>query len=118
MFIAMNRFHVVTQHEHEFEGVWRERDLLLADIPGFVQFHLLRGPRSETYTLYSSHTVWASRTDFEAWTKSEAFREAHRSAGSYGHLYFDRPNFEGFEVVQSLLSGLTANTEASGRAGG
>ena len=102
MFIAMNRFQVVPQHEREFEQVWKERDTHLTDVPGFIEFHLLRGPRSETYTLYSSHTVWASRADFEAWTRSEAFREAHQSAGSHGHLYLDHPHFEGFEVLQHV----------------
>ena len=102
MFIAMNRFQVVPQYESEFEQVWKERDTHLADVPGFIEFHLLRGSRSETYTLYSSHTVWASRADFEAWTKSEAFREAHQSAGSHGHLYLDHPRFEGFDVLQRL----------------
>ncbi len=102
MFIAMNRFQVVPQDEREFEQVWKERDTHLADVPGFIEFHLLRGPRSETYTLYSSHTVWASHADFEAWTRSEAFREAHRSAGSHGHLYLDHPRFEGFDVLLSL----------------
>ena len=95
MFIAMNRFQVVPQYEQEFVQVWKERDTHLADVPGFVEFHLLRGPQSETYTLYSSHTVWNSREDFEAWTKSQAFRDAHRSAGSHSHIYLDHPRFEG-----------------------
>lgn len=102
MFIAMNRFQVVPQYEREFERVWSERDTHLANVPGFVEFHLLRGPRSEPYALYSSHTVWASHADFAAWTKSDAFREAHRSARSHGHLYLDHPRLEGFEVILSL----------------
>ena len=47
------------------------------DVPGFVEFHLLRGPEREDHVLYSSHTIWRSRDDFEAWTRSEAFRLAH-----------------------------------------
>jgi hypothetical protein len=26
--------------------------------PGFVPFHLLKGPEAEDHTLYASHTVW------------------------------------------------------------
>ena len=48
---------------------------------GFVEFHLLKGPEAEDHTLYASHTVWKNRASFEAWTKSEAFRAAHASAG-------------------------------------
>jgi len=72
MFIAMNRFQVRHDHENEFEDVWKNRDTRLKDVPGFVEFSLLRGPDHETYTLYSSHTLWASRDAFEAWTKSRS----------------------------------------------
>jgi heme-degrading monooxygenase HmoA len=69
--------------------------------PGFVEFHLLKGPEAEDHTLYASHTVWESRAVFEAWTKSEAFRAAHAIAGSNKPLYLGHPQFEGFEVRQS-----------------
>jgi heme-degrading monooxygenase HmoA len=102
MYIAMNRFRVRRGHEAEFEAVWRNRDTHLTEVPGFVEFHLLRGPEREDHTLYSSHTVWRSYADFEAWTKSEAFRKAHANAGDNKHLYLDKPEFEGFEVVHDV----------------
>lgn len=101
MFIAMNRFQVARGREAEFEEIWRSRDTQLASVPGFQTFHLLRGPEAEDYTLYSSHTVWAARSAFEDWTKSEAFRTAHRDAGNHRGLYLGHPKFEGFEVVLS-----------------
>jgi heme-degrading monooxygenase HmoA len=61
----------------EFEQVWMSHDSHLDKLPGFVAFHLLKGPGAEDHTLYASHTVWESRAVFEAWTKSEAFRAAH-----------------------------------------
>ena len=81
MFIAMNRFKVVPGAEADFEQVWTSRDTHLQGVPGFVTFHLLRGPQRDDHTLYSSHTIWHSYGDFEAWTQSEAFRAAHRNAG-------------------------------------
>src|SRR6266852_5601048 len=68
MFIAMNRFQVIRGSEADFETVWTSRDTHLRDVPGFVTFHLLRGPEREDHTLFASHTIWASRADFEAWT--------------------------------------------------
>ena len=65
-------------------------------------FQLLRGPEADDHTLYASHTVWLSRSDFEAWTKSEAFRRAHANAADTRGLYSERPRFEGFEVVQQV----------------
>ena len=78
MYIAMNRFKVQNGSEEAFEDVWKNRDSSLSEMKGFKEFHLLRGPVNETegYTLFASHTVWASQEDFIAWTKSENFRAA------------------------------------------
>jgi heme-degrading monooxygenase HmoA len=105
MFIAMNRFRVRKDSETAFEQVWMNRETHLEKVPGFVEFHLLKGPQAEDYTLYASHTVWQSRAAFEAWTKSEAFRAAHNRAGENKPLYLDHPQFEGFEVKQTVRSG-------------
>lgn len=103
-FIAMNRFRVLLGSEEAFEQVWLSREIHLHTVPGFVEFHLLRGPKGEAHTLYSSHTVWRSRADFEAWTRSEAFRASHRTAGDHKPLYDGHPQFEGFEVLQTVHS--------------
>ncbi len=101
-FIAMNRFRVLPDETATFEEIWLSRDSHLRDVPGFVAFHLLRGPAREDHVLYSSHTVWASRAVFEDWTNSEAFRAAHRGAGAARPIYLGHPEFEGFEVIQTL----------------
>jgi heme-degrading monooxygenase HmoA len=74
MFIAMNRFRVKRGSEEAFEKVWLTRDTYLDRVPGFIEFHLLKGPETEDHTLYASHTIWQSKAAFEAWTKSEEFR--------------------------------------------
>jgi heme-degrading monooxygenase HmoA len=103
LFIAMNRFSVRLGEEKAFEDVWLGRDTQLGDVPGFVAFHLLRGPTAEDHTLYASHTLWRSRAAFEAWTRSEAFRVAHHNAGDNRPLYLGHPQFEGFEVIQEVM---------------
>ena len=100
MFIAMNRFKVRKGEETAFETRWLGRDSQLGTVPGFVEFHLLRGPEREDHVLYASHTVWRSQAEFEAWTRSEAFRRAHRDAGEGRSLTISHPEFEGFEIVQ------------------
>ena len=112
MFIAMNRFRVVKGAEEAFENVWLSRDSHLDTVPGFVEFHLLKGPDAEDHTLYASHTVWESRTAFEAWTRSEAFRAAHQGAGENKPLYLGHPLFEGFEVRQTIGARKKANVAA------
>ncbi|MFT3988031.1 antibiotic biosynthesis monooxygenase family protein [Aestuariivirga sp.] len=105
MYIAMNRFKVAKEDGAAFETLWQQRDSYLNEMPGFISFHLLKGPEREDHVLYSSHTVWASKADFEAWTKSEAFRKAHARAGNGGpRLHLEHPQFEGFEAVQTITS--------------
>ena len=99
MFIAMNRFKVRPESTEEFETIWKSRETHLATLPGFRSFRLLQGPAHDDHALYASHTIWASKADFEAWTHSEAFRMAHKDAGSHRHIYLGPPQFEGFEVV-------------------
>ena len=104
MFIAMNRFRVALGSEADFEQVWLSRDVFLKTVPGFESFHLLRGPDAEDHVLYASHTIWASRDAFEAWTRSDAFRQAHKGAGQTGTraMCLGPPQFEGFEVLQTV----------------
>ncbi len=102
MFIAMNRFKVRPDSEKDFEDVWLNREVHLRGVPGFVEFHMLKGPLREDHRLYSSHTVWESEARFQDWTRSEAFRSAHRGAGDRKPLYLGPPEFEGFEVIQTV----------------
>ena len=105
MFIAMNRFQVKKGAETAFETVWATRESYLGSMPGFVEFHLLKGPEAEDHTLYASHTIWKDRGSFEAWTRSEAFRAAHARAGGNKPLYLGHPQFEGFEAIQTVKGG-------------
>lgn len=101
MYLAMNRFKVIKGQEAAFEAVWKNRDSHLDEMAGFKSFHLLKGAEAEDgeTVLYASHTIWASKDDFVAWTKSEQFRNAHKNAGGNKGLFAGHPNFEGFEAV-------------------
>jgi heme-degrading monooxygenase HmoA len=99
MFVAMNRFKIVKGKEIEFENVWKNRDTHLSNVPGFKNFNLVKGDKKDEYTLYASHSIWSSSEDFWNWTKSEAFKLAHKNAGQHKDLYIGAPDFEGFEKV-------------------
>src|SRR3972149_5305883 len=64
MFIAMNRFKVKKGSEHDFEQVWLTRDSHLKGVPGFIAFHLLKGPERDDHVLYASHSLWRSEAAF------------------------------------------------------
>jgi heme-degrading monooxygenase HmoA len=99
VYIAMNRFQVTAGREGEFEEVWRSRETYLDEVPGFKQFHLLRGTTADEITTYVSHSTWDSRDAFEGWTTSEAFRKGHAGARSSQGVTAGHPVFEGYEIV-------------------
>lgn len=100
MFLAMNRFRIALGREEDFINVWRARNSYLDNVPGFLAFNLLRGDSTAEHTLFASHSVWASKAAFEDWTRSEAFRMAHASAGQTTRdLYLGPPQLELFESV-------------------
>lgn len=69
------------------------------EVPGFKTFSLLKGPQHEDHVLYASHSVWASKDAFQAWTESEAFRKAHAQASAPKGTYLGHPDLETFEAV-------------------
>jgi heme-degrading monooxygenase HmoA len=95
MFIAMNRFKVAPGKEDDFEGIWRGRQSYLKGAPGFVQFALLK---SEAAGEYVSHSTWADRESFIAWTQSEAFAAGHRQ-GSLAGILEGPPQISTYEAM-------------------
>ena len=117
MYLAMNRFRVVPGQEAAFEELWLSREVYLHTVPGFLEFRLLKGPSVEAseagegapnasgvpaHTLYASHTMWESEAAFGAWTRSQAFRDAHKGAGGHAHLYAGGPKLEMFRTLQRV----------------
>ncbi len=102
MYIAMNRFKVALASQAQFETQWLSRESYLDQMAGFIEFHLLKGPDRGDHRLYSSYTLWATKADFEAWTQSEAFKRSHARAGVSQVSTLGHPEFEGFDVLQSL----------------
>jgi heme-degrading monooxygenase HmoA len=113
MFIAMNRFKVLKDRTADFENVWLTRQSHLHEVPGFKAFHLLKGPEREDHVLYASHSVWASSTAFENWTKSESFRKAHARAGDNKPTTLGHPELECFEAIQEVTADGTARGPAA-----
>ncbi|MBE7184769.1 MAG: antibiotic biosynthesis monooxygenase [Methylobacterium mesophilicum] len=111
MYIAMNRFKVIKEAAQDFEAIWLNRESHLQTLPGFVEFHMLKGPERADHVLYASHTLWRTKADFEAWTKSEAFRASHARSNTSERkpTYLGHPEFEGFEVIQEIKAEPKAN---------
>ena len=65
--------------------------------PGFVEFHLLRGPVHDDHVLYlPAHDLGTPREDLEA--GRDPRRSGPRITGRGGAAILGHPEFEGFEV--------------------
>ncbi len=102
MYLTMNRFRVRAGQEDAFETLWATRDSHLKSVDGFVSFHLMKGEADGDVRLYASHTLWRDKDAFLAWTKSEAFRAAHKGAKTSEGMYDGPPVLEVFDSVQSI----------------
>lgn len=92
MFVVTNRIPVAEGHTIDFEDRFKKRVHLVDSAPGFVRNEVHR-PRpmkldhatgtwsedKEKQGYYEVKTWWRNFEDFVAWTKSEAFAEAHRN---------------------------------------
>ncbi len=95
MFIAMNNFKIAKGREGDFEEQWRNRKSYLKEVPGILQFALLKGDEEGEY---ASHTVWKDRAAFDAWTQSPAFASGHRQ-GSVAGVVEGPPHIRLFDAV-------------------
>lgn len=77
-FVASNRFGIKPGFEKRFEDMWAGRDSSLADLPGFVNFALLRreGDVDDGNT-YVSYTTWKNVQAFNNWRGSDNFKRSH-----------------------------------------
>ena len=64
MYLAMNRFKIVSGKEDNFEAVWKSRETHLEGVKGFKKFNLIKGVTNKEFSLYISHSKWNSEDDF------------------------------------------------------
>lgn len=98
-YIAMNNFQVAADQATQFEARWERRRSYLQDTPGFMNFQLLRGEVRDGQVHYVSHSTWASKAAFDAWTQSDSFVQAHRGEPLPRGMVLGPPQLECFDVV-------------------
>ena len=97
MIVVTNRIPVAEGYAEEFERRFKNRAHLVDRAPGFIRnevhrprpmkFDHERGrfvPAPEREGFYEVKTWWESLDDFESWTRSPEFAEAHRHRAPEG----------------------------------
>ena len=102
MFVTMNRIPVHEDHWPDFEDRFKHRLGLVDKAPGFLRNLVLR-PVDGTTDCHVVLTLWEDREAFAAWTKSEAFIQAHyrspQDAGKAKEAFKGAGKLEAFESV-------------------
>ncbi|MDX8410324.1 MAG: antibiotic biosynthesis monooxygenase [Mariprofundaceae bacterium] len=98
MFVTMNRIDVHENQQDDFAERFRQRAGLVDGSPGFVRNMVLRPENPADPHIVM--TFWENRPAFEAWTKSDSFRQAHAKAGqASGDMFRGPSKLEMFESV-------------------
>ncbi|WP_232703305.1 antibiotic biosynthesis monooxygenase family protein [Halobacterium wangiae] len=97
MILVANRFKIADGYEEEFVERFRDSVDGLEDHDGFVTFELLT-PASEETDTFVSATYWESRADFEAWTESQDFGDAH-AGDAPREMFLAHPELEVHDVA-------------------
>lgn len=99
MITVMNRVFVKPEHATAFEQAFLNRPKAVDGSHSFLRNQVLR-PSKDTEP-YIVLTHWENREAFEAWVKSDAFKQAHSKDRSLGHDAFSAPSV--VEIHEVLL---------------
>lgn len=99
-YITMNHFKIKPEYADEYVKVWENARVRHQDVDGFLDFKFLReDTKSDEYVLFSSYALWESKEKFLAWTKSEQFRNSHKTGHANRDMYLEHPRLECYEVL-------------------
>jgi heme-degrading monooxygenase HmoA len=96
MIVVANRVPVTKGYEKEFEKRFDQRLDVVRQMPGFIRNEILRPIVGDYYILM---THWESRETFEAWTRSEDFKQVHANMAPKKMC----PGPNGFEMHEVIL---------------
>jgi heme-degrading monooxygenase HmoA len=86
MYVVMNRLTVAPEQAGHLEQGFSHSAGRMRDVPGCLNFNLLKEEGITGETVYVAVTQWEDEAAFTAWTGSESFRRAHANAGQSGAM--------------------------------
>lgn len=90
MITVANRIFVAPEYAAAFEERFRGRAGLVDTMPGFILNQVLRPVNpGDPYIVL---TLWETRAHFEAWVRSDEFRQGHARSGTLPAEAFSGPN--------------------------
>jgi len=96
-FVAMVHVQVKPESRLDFEGLADDNNSVMTDIPGLISFDFLRpqDPDGDYVTV----SVWEDKTAMEAFSASDANKQAHAAMMKLGNIFEGRPTTNEFDVL-------------------
>lgn len=99
MITVANRIYVNPAFHEAFEARFRERAGLVDKMPGFLFNQVLRPTKADEP--YIVLTFWESIEQFQAWVRSDEFKQGHAKSGALPKAAFDKKNvLEVHQIIQ------------------
>lgn len=103
MFVVCNRVQVNPTHAAVFEQLFLSRSHMVDNSPGFVRFQLMRPAKTDDS--YVVMVTWESKEAYQAWLKSDAFKQGHSRTGTLPEDTFLGPQrVELYELLDHTAS--------------
>lgn len=96
-YVVMNNIPVTDDNRALFEDRFRNRSKKIEVMPGFVAFRLLKPLKDSTYIVL---TQWERKKDYELWTESEQFKQAHDNKMRKPAYFGNRPFLHTYYLIE------------------
>ncbi len=97
MFVATNRLRTESGRGWELEERFRKSSAVAEGAEGFISFQMWKTESSPDCDEYLVVTHWESKEDHHRWTRSDAFKEAHRG-GVRADYMVGHPELANYDV--------------------
>ena len=97
MFVSTNRRRTESGRGWELEDRFRESSKVAEAAEGFISFEMWKTESTPDYDEYLVVTHWESKEAHHRWTRSDAFKEAHRG-GVRADYMVGHPELTNYDV--------------------
>lgn len=101
MLAVINQLNVKAEYLEELTQSFAENAKGLEQEPGFAGYRFLK-PLDPESSPCIVETYWEDAEAFEAWKKSEHFKQSHQDMGRFRDAFRGPPQFGRFEVVRDV----------------
>lgn len=101
MLAVINQLSIKAEFVERVESAFLKHTESLAQEPGFCGFRFLRALNPDESPCIVE-VFWADQAAFEAWKKSENFRESHQGMGEFRAGFYAPPKFAHFSVSKDI----------------